>query len=51
MMPYKEPSEVGGEPFEEKMARLSVQWREQQAEGARLDTAIAANLERLGHGG
>lgn len=25
--------------------------REQQAEGARLDAAIAANLEELGHGG
>ena len=36
-----EPQPDDGEPFGEKMARLSVQWREQQAEGARLDAAIA----------
>ena len=46
-----EPQPDDGEPFEGKMARLSVQWREQQAEGARLDAAIAANLEKLGYGG
>ena len=34
------------EPFARKMARLVVQLREQQAEGA----AIAANLDRLGFG-
>ena len=39
-----------GEPFEEKMARLTAQWRAQQAEAAKLDAAIAANLERLGFG-
>ena len=33
------------------MARLTAQWREQQAEAARLDTAIAENLEKLGFGG
>ena len=32
-----EPQEDDGEPFEEKMARLSAQWREQQAEAQRLD--------------
>ncbi len=38
------------EPFEEKMARLVAQLREQQAEAARLDAAIAANLRGLGFG-
>ena len=32
------------------MARLTAQWREQQAEAAKLDEAITANLERLGFG-
>ena len=36
------------EPFEEKMQRLSDQWREQQQEAVRLDAAIAANLRALG---
>ena len=45
------PQEDDGEPFAEKMNRLAAQWREQRAEGARLDDAIAANLERLGFGG
>lgn len=40
-----------GEPFNEKMQRLAAVLREQQAEGARLDAAIAANLEALGYGG
>ena len=44
------PQEDGGEPFEEKMARLSAQWREQQAEAQRLDAAIEENLARLGFG-
>jgi type I restriction enzyme M protein len=39
------------EPFEEKMARLVAQLREQQAEAQRLDAAIAKNLEELGYGG
>ena len=43
-----EPTEDDGEPFEDKMTRLSAQWREQQAEAHRLDAAIAENLERLG---
>ncbi len=46
-----EPREDDGEPFEEKMKRLSAEWREQRAEGERLDAVIAANLERLGFGG
>jgi len=42
--------EDDGEPFEEKMRRLSAMLRQQQAEAARLDAAIAANLKRLGFG-
>ena len=42
--------EDDGEPFQEKMARLTAQWREQQAEAQRLDTAIAENLDKLGFG-
>ena len=42
------PQDDGGEPFEEKMLRLSTEWREQQSEAARLDADIAENLERLG---
>ena len=42
--------EDDGEPFEEKMARLSRLWREQRAEAARLDAAIEANLKELGYG-
>ena len=30
------------------MTRLATQWREQQAEAARLDGAIEANLRSLG---
>ena len=45
-----EVQEDDGEPFEEKMARLTAQLREQQAEGAKLDAAIAANLTMLGLG-
>ena len=45
-----EPQEDDGEPFDEKMARLSAQWREQQAEAQRLDAEIEANLARLGFG-
>ena len=39
-----------GGPFEDKMTRLTVQWREQQAEAQRLDAEIEANLARLGFG-
>ena len=45
-----EAQEDDGEPFEDKMKRLVSQLREQQAEGARLDAAIAANLTMLGFG-
>lgn len=40
-----------GEAFEEKKKRLVAQLREQQAEAARLDAAIAKNLKKLGYGG
>ncbi|GAB4297623.1 MAG: class I SAM-dependent DNA methyltransferase [Desulfuromonadia bacterium] len=43
--------EDDGEPFAEKMARLSQQWREQRTEAAKLDAAIEANLKELGYGG
>ena len=45
------PQEDDSEPFEEKMARLTAQWREQQSEAERLDAEIEANLEALGYGG
>ncbi len=41
-------AEDDGEPFTDKMQRLSAQWREQQQEAARLDAAIEANLKTLG---
>ena len=44
------PQEDDGEPFEQKMARLTSQWRRQQAEARRLDAAIEENLARLGFG-
>ncbi|MGH8228585.1 MAG: N-6 DNA methylase, partial [Steroidobacteraceae bacterium] len=46
-----EAQEDDGEPFEEKMKRLTALLREQQAEAAKLDAAISANLKELGHGG
>jgi len=42
--------EDDGEPFEEKMRRLTATLREQQAEAGRLDAAIEANLQGLGYG-
>ena len=42
--------EDDGEPFEEKMLRLSAQWREHRAVAAKLDVAIEANLKELGYG-
>ena len=45
-----EPQPDDGEPFHDKMTRLAQQWREQQAEAARLDAEIEANLEMLGYG-
>jgi len=44
------PQEEDDEPFEEKMQRLVAQLREQQAESAKLDKAIAKNLKELGYG-
>jgi type I restriction enzyme M protein len=43
--------EYDGEPFEDKMQRLTATLREQQAEASKLDAAIAANLQELGYGG
>ena len=45
-----EAVEDDGEPFDEKMARLAATLRQQQAEAAKLDAAIAANLKELGYG-
>ena len=45
-----ETAEDDGEPFEEKMKRLVVQLREQQAEARRLDEAIWRNIKELGYG-
>ncbi len=42
--------EDDGEPFEEKMLRLSALWREQQATAAKLNAAIESNLKELGYG-
>jgi len=39
-----------GEPFDEKMARLTAQLEEQFAESARLEAAIRRNLKGLGYG-
>ena len=43
-----EAAEDDGEPFEDKMKRLTATLREQQKEAAKLDAAIAANLRDLG---
>jgi type I restriction enzyme M protein len=45
-----EAAEDDDEPFEEKMKRLVVQLREQQAEARRLDEAIWRNIKELGYG-
>ena len=45
-----EPQPQDLEPFDEKMARLTAQWREQQAEAMKIDAEIEANLARLGFG-
>ncbi len=42
--------EDDGEPFAEKMERLTTLLYQQQAEAAKLDAAIAANLRTLGYG-
>jgi len=46
-----EAQEDDGEPFEEKMKRLTATLRAQQAEAAKLDATIARNLKELGYGG
>jgi type I restriction enzyme M protein len=46
-----EAQEEDGEPFQEKMQRLTATLREQQAEATKLDAAIAVNLKELGYGG
>jgi type I restriction enzyme M protein len=43
--------EDDGEPFEEKMKRLTATLREQMTQGRKLDAAIEANLRELGYGG
>ena len=45
-----EPQPNDGEPFEDRMAHLTAQWREQQVEVRRLDVEIEANLAWLGFG-
>ncbi len=40
-----------GEPFDEKMKRLTATLREQMAVGRRLDEEIGKNLKELGYGG
>jgi type I restriction enzyme M protein len=43
--------EDDGERFEDKLKRLTATLREQQAEAAKLDAAIASNLKELGFSG
>jgi len=43
--------ETDGEPFEDKMKRLTAALRDQMAEAHRLDAAIEANVRGLGFGG
>ena len=43
--------EHDGEPFEERMARLTTALREQTEQAAKLDKIIWANLEDIGSGG
>lgn len=45
-----EAAEEDGEPFDEKMKRLTAALRQQTADAAKLDEAIAANLKGLGFG-
>ena len=44
-------AEDDGEPFEQKMKRLSAKLEEQFAESAKLEKAIKANLKALNYGG
>ena len=41
--------EDDGEPFEEKMKRLTTLLKQHKDEGAKLDQQIANNLKRLGY--
>ncbi len=43
--------EDDGEPFEDKMARLTAELREQTEQAGKLDKLIWANLEDIGYGG
>ena len=43
--------ENDGEPFQDKMKRLTTMFREQQKEAAKLDASITTNLKELGYGG
>jgi type I restriction enzyme M protein len=45
-----EAPEDDGEPFDEKMQRLTVALRHQMEEATKLDAIIAANLKELGYG-
>ena len=45
------PVEDDGEPFEEKMKRLTAELKEQREKAAKLDAMIWANLKELGYGG
>jgi type I restriction enzyme M protein len=45
-----EAVEDDGEPFDEKMKRLTAQLRQQMEEGKKLDIAIEKNLKELGFG-
>ena len=42
------PTEEDSEPFQQKMTRLTAQWRQQSKEARRLDEQIEANLSSLG---
>jgi type I restriction enzyme M protein len=46
-----EDIEDDGEPFEDRMRRLTGLLRKQIDEGRRLDAAIETNLKELGYGG
>ncbi len=45
-----EEQQDDGEPFDEKMRRLTTTLRKQQADALKLDVVIAANLKELGYG-
>ena len=46
-----EAAEDYGEPFDDRMKRLTATLLHQREEAAALDTAIAINLKELGYGG